>query len=44
MDAARLALVVLVTRELKERGYRYLAEIDDNDALVIRIWKGLDES
>lgn len=44
MDAERLALIVLITKGLKARGYRYLAELDDNDALVIRIYKGLDES
>lgn len=44
MDATRLALVTLITARLREKGYRYLAEVDDDDTLVIRIWKGLDES
>lgn len=44
MDAERLALVTLITKGLKARGYRYLAEVDDNGALVICIYKGLDES
>ena len=44
MTAAQLALVTLVTAGLKARGYRYLADVDDTGALVVRIYKGLDES
>ena len=43
MDAKQLALVKLVTAKLKAEGYRYLADIEDG-AIVIRIFKGLDES
>lgn len=43
MTAAQLALITLVTGRLKAKGYRYLAQIEDG-AIVIRIWKGLDES
>lgn len=43
MTAAQLALIKLVTAKLKAEGYRYLAEIEDG-AIVIRIYKGLDES
>lgn len=44
MDAAQLALITLVTARLREKGYRYLAEVDVTGAIVIRIYKGLDES
>jgi hypothetical protein len=43
MDEDQLKLVVAVTKSLKERGYRYLAVVED-DVFVIRIFKGLDES
>lgn len=44
MDAAQLLLITLVTKRLKEKGYRYLAEEEEDGTLVIRIWKGLDRS
>lgn len=43
MDARQLALVKLVTARLKDEGYRYLATVEDG-AIVIRIWRGLDEA
>lgn len=43
MTAAQLALITLVTARLREKGYRYLAEIEDGH-IVVRIYKGLDES
>lgn len=43
MTPEQLKLIVLITAGLKTRGYRYLAEEED-DHLVIRIFKGLDES
>ena len=44
MDAVQLALIALVTARLREKGYRYLAELDDDGAIVIRIYQGLDEA
>jgi hypothetical protein len=46
VDARQLALVKLVTERLKEQGYRYLAVVEDDPVphIVIRIYKGLDES
>lgn len=44
MTAAQLALITLVTARLKEKGYRYLAEVEPDGTLVIRIFEGLDES
>lgn len=43
MTKEQLKLIVLVTKALKARGYRYLAEVE-GDAIVVRIYKGLDES
>jgi hypothetical protein len=43
MTKDQLKLIVLVTAGLKAKGYRYVAEIEDG-AIVIRIYKGLDES
>lgn len=46
MDAEQLILITLVTKALKKKGYRYLAEIEEEPVphIVIRIYKGLDES
>lgn len=45
MTREALALIALITAGLKAKGYRYLAQIDEADkAIVIRIYKGLDES
>jgi hypothetical protein len=46
MDARQLALVKLVTAKLKAEGYRYIAVVEDDPVphIVIRIYKGLDES
>jgi len=43
MNNEDLALIQIMTRMLKQNKRRYLAEIEDG-ALVIRIFKGLDES
>lgn len=43
MTARQLALITLATARLKAKGYRYLAQIEDG-AIVIRIYKGLDEA
>lgn len=43
MDARQLAIVELVTARLQAKGYRYLAVVED-DAIVIRIYRGLDEA
>lgn len=44
MTVQQLALIVLVTQRLKSKGYRYLAEVENKDTIVIRIFKGLDKS
>lgn len=49
MTPEALALITLITAKLKAKGYRYLAEVENEDdeerrVIVVRIYKGLDEA